>query len=145
MKTGKGMLFHLGYASTETRPFSSEDLRGLLEQARSFNETVDITGLLLYRENSFFQVLEGDKKAVLELYHRIKGDPRHQRLEMLFEGDIETREFTDWRMGFVQLDGIDVNHLPGFSDFLENADGPRELFHELSKTQRLMLLFRDMV
>ncbi len=139
------MLFHLGYASTETQPFSSEDLREMLEKIRVHNAQADITGLLLYRENCFFQVLEGDKQTVLDLYNRIKADPRHQRVELLFEGPVETREFVDWRMGFVQLDDIDVGQLPGFSDFLENADGPLELFHELSKTRRLMVMFRDMV
>ena len=139
------MLYHLGYASTETRPFSGDELRALLESARVENEKLDITGLLLHRDNCFFQVLEGRKQVVEDLYEYIARDPRHHRVELLFEGDIDEREFTDWRMGFVQLDDIDASQLPGFSDYLENNLEPRELFHELSRARRLMVMFRNMI
>lgn len=139
------MLFHLGYASTETRPLSGNELLELLAFARDANERMDLTGLLLYREHCFFQVLEGNEEVVRKLYESISVDDRHYRLELLFEGPIESREFIDWRMGFVQLDGVDVKRLPGFSRFLEDGLGPRELFHEMSKTKRLMTMFRDMV
>lgn len=139
------MLFHLGYTSTETRPMSVGELWGLLEIARDGNEKRDITGLLLHRQHCFFQVLEGDKEDVLDVFARIQRDDRHKRVEVLFEGDIEEREFTDWRMGFVQLDGVDASQIPGFSHYLEKHSEPRELFTELSKTQRLMMMFRDMI
>ena len=123
------------------------ELWALLELARANNEEKDLTGLLLHRQESFFQVLEGQKAEVLKMFEHIKADERHQRVEILFEGDIEAREFIDGRMGFVQLDGIDVSQLPGFSRFLQQdaEPRPRELFAVLSKTHRLMMLFRDMV
>jgi hypothetical protein len=139
------MLFHLGYASTETRHLSSSELLELLEVARDTNEKLDLTGLLLHREHSFFQVLEGPEEVVRVLYQRIHRDRRHHRVELLFEGPIDAREFTDWRMGFVQLDDIDVSKLPGFSRYLEQGMDTREMFHEMSKTRRLMAMFRDMV
>ena len=139
------MLFHLGYVSTETHALSSDELLGLLEVAREANEKADLTGLLLHREHSFFQVLEGEEQVVRDLFARISKDDRHQRVELLFEGPVEAREFEDWRMGFVQLDEVDVARLPGFSRFLEEGLGPRELFHEMSKTRQLMTLFREMV
>ena len=137
------MLFHLGYTSTESRPLSSNDLLALLESIRAANERMQLTGLLLYRENSFFQVLEGEEDVVRGVFERIKRDTRHHRVELLFEGPIEKREFTDWSMGFVQLDGIDVTQLPGYSHFLEDGQGTWQMFHEMSKTQRLMTMFRD--
>ena len=139
------MLYHLGYTSTATVPMSGADLWALLEFARAFNESKDLTGLLLHRQESFFQVLEGEKSEVLNLFERIKQDPRHTRVEILFEEDIEKREFIDWRMGFVQLDGIDVSRLPKFSRYLQDDSEPRELFAELSRTKKMMMLFRDMV
>jgi hypothetical protein len=139
------MLFHLGYTSTATRPMVGSELWALLELAQSKNAAKDLTGLLLHRQNSFFQVLEGPKIEVLKMFEHIKSDKRHKRVEVLFEGGIEAREFSDWRMGFVQLDGIDVSQLPGFSRFLQRDAEPRELFAVLSKTRRLMMMFRDMV
>lgn len=138
------MLYHLGYVSTQTRPLVSEDLTALLKEALGRNQHLDITGLLLHRQGSFFQVLEGEKEDILQVFNSIKGDPRHHRVKTLFEGEIEAREFGDWRMGFLELDGVDVGQLPGFSDFLDSGKPPRLLLEELSKAKRLMLLFRAM-
>ncbi len=139
------MLFHLGYVSTETHSLSGAELLEMLERIRHANQKLDLTGLLLHRERSFFQVLEGEEGVVRKLYERICHDDRHHRVELLFEGPIEAREFEDWSMGFVQLDEVDVARLPGFSPFLEEGLGPREIFHEMSKTRQLMTLFREMV
>ena len=138
------MLYHLGYVSTQTRPLSSDDLLSLLKQARTRNLANNITGLLLHRDDSFFQVLEGEQEQVMQVYSSIERDPRHHRLEILFQGPLPSREFSDWRMGFVELDGVDVGRLPEFGDVLSDSAEPREIFKELTETQRLMLLFRNM-
>ena len=135
-------LYRLGYVSTQTRPLSPAETLSLLRLARRKNEERDVTGLLLHREDSFFQVLEGPEQAVREIFDTLRSDDRHQRIEVLFEGPCEEREFADWRMGFSELDGVDVSQLPGFSDFLQQDSEPRQLFDELTRTQRLMLLFK---
>ena len=99
------MLFHLGYVSTEKQPMIADDLATLLKHASGRNQALGITGLLLHRDDSFFQVLEGDADSVRQVFESIRQDPRHHRIQVLFEGPIESREFTDWRMGFVDLDG----------------------------------------
>jgi hypothetical protein len=137
------MVYHLGYVSTQTTELEPQELRGLLESARTRNRGLGLTGVLLHRQDSFFQVLEGDASAVRQVFDSIRHDPRHQRIEVLFEGEIDQREFADWQMGFVELDGVDVSSLPGFSDFMVSGENePRRLFYDLSKAKRLMLLFR---
>jgi hypothetical protein len=116
----------------------------LLSSARAANEARDVTGVLLHREGSFFQVLEGAEEDVRAIFSRVEGDGRHARLEVLFEEPIEAREFADWRMGFVELDGVDVSEIEGVSDFLTRDLDPREMFTRLSRARRLMLLFRQM-
>lgn len=138
------MLYHLGYVSTQSRPMAREDFLGLLNDALARNENLDITGLLLHRDDSFFQVMEGEKEDVLEIFNSIRRDTRHHRVKVLFEGEVEEREFPDWRMGFVELDGVDVDQLPGFNDLLHEKTSSRELLEELSHAKRLMLLFRAM-
>ena len=139
-----GRLYTLGYASTQTAPLGTAGLLELLNEARDFNQSHNLTGLLLHREDSFMQVIEGRKEDVLELYDRIKKDPRHTRVETLFEDEISEREFSDWQMGFIELDGVDVSILPGFSNFLVETDTPRTLLERLSRTKRLLLLFRNL-
>ena len=138
------MLYHLGYVSTQTRPMDGKGLLEILKAARRSNEDVEITGLLLHREDSFFQVLEGEEDAVRQVFEKIQRDPRHERVKVLFEGPIEAREFADWRMGFVDLNGVDVKNLPGFSDFLSDDAEPRRFLEEFTQAKRLLLLFRAM-
>ena len=137
-------LYRLGYVSTQTRPMEAADLIDLLNVARDANRELGVTGMLLHREDSFFQVIEGTRENVLTLFDRICSDPRHQRIEVLFQEPAGKREFPDWRMGFVELDGIDVSLLPGFSNFLVDEVEPRRLLEELTRSRRLMLLFRAM-
>ena len=82
-------LYHLGYVSTEAIKFSDEALVALLGEARSANTDRDVTGLLLYREGSFYQVLEGSESAVMATFRDIEGDPRHKEVRVLFNGETD--------------------------------------------------------
>lgn len=140
---GQG-LFHLGYVSTQTGPFGTADLLRLLSAARRRNQSRNVTGLLIHRDDSFFQVLEGREEDVRRIFGIISTDPAHHRINVLFEEALEEREFADWRMAFVELDNVDVRMLPGYSTFLVDEDEPRRLLEELTRSRRLMLLFRAM-
>lgn len=138
-------LFHLAYVSTETQQFSAEALIALLTEARETNGNRNVTGLLLYREGSFYQVLEGAESEVMSTFNLIKGDPRHDSVRVLFQGGASTREFADWQMGFLNLDGVDIKSLSGFSDFLSRDAQPQEFLENLSRGKRLALMFRSML
>ncbi len=111
-------LYHLAYVSEATRLPTSNDLTDILDTARSFNASVGITGMLLYKDSAFVQVLEGSKAKVVELYNRIKDDPRHRRVRTLINEDLEAREFSEWSMGFQNLNGFDASELEGKNDFM---------------------------
>lgn len=97
-------LFELVYTSIAQRAFTAHELRGILERARSTNRQLGITGILLYRNASFIQVLEGDEPLVLDRYEHIARDKRHARVRVVRQGPIARRSFGDWSMGFVSLD-----------------------------------------
>lgn len=138
-------LFHLAYVSTETAPFSPDSLIALLTEAREENARNHVTGLLLYREGSFYQVLEGDPTAVRSTFDGIEQDPRHKEVRILFSGQTEAREFADWQMGFINLDGVAIEELKGFSNFLTRDAQPREFLENLSRGKRLAMMFRSML
>ena len=138
-------LYHLGYVSTEAVKFSDEALIALLTEARNANTDRNVTGLLLYREGSFYQVLEGSESEVMATFHDIESDPRHKEVRLLFSGETESREFADWQMGFLNLDGIDLETLSCFSDFMTRDAEPREFLESLSRGKRLALMFRTLV
>lgn len=137
-------LFHLGYVSIETGTLSAQDMIELLAVAHRVNGERDITGLLLHREKSFYQVLEGDEALVMQTFESIERDTRHTSIDVLFKGDIESREFPDWRMGFLNLDGVETETLQGYSDFLSRDDNPKDFLENLSRGKRLALMFRSM-
>ena len=138
-------LYHLGYVSTEAVKFSEEALVALLSEARNANADRDVTGLLLYREGSFYQVLEGSESAVMATFQEIEGDPRHKEVRILFHGETDAREFADWKMGFLNLDGVDLDTLSGFSDFMTRDAQPQEFLENLSRGKRLALMFKTLL
>jgi len=113
-------LFRLVYISRAVELFSIEDLSTLLVRARAFNESCAITGLLLYKDLSFLQVLEGDQPAIEALFKSICQDSRHFRIKVLIDCEaIAERSFAEWSMGFMHLDE-QQDALPiGFTDFLD--------------------------
>ena len=140
-KSGGDGLYCLSYVSTQTAPLNNEQLLELLTQARQKNNDLNITGLLLHRDDSFFQILEGSREAVTQLYEEIRVDERHHRVEIVSEGDVTSREYDDWQMAFIELDGQDFSALPGFSDVLKNTPAARDFLHSLSRSKKLALLF----
>ena len=95
--------WHIVYVSRAVRPMTMGDLNSMLAKARFNNELHNITGLLLYGSGHFLQVLEGEARAISELFHRIRVDPRHTEVEMLLYGE-GRRIFPDWSMGCLNLE-----------------------------------------
>jgi hypothetical protein len=143
-KTNSDRLFHLGYVSTETGDLGSSGMVELLTEARRINTSRDITGLLLHRDRSFYQVLEGEEDVVRQTFDGIEKDERHTAIDVLFEGEVDEREFPDWQMGFLNLDGVDIETLQGYSDFLSREDNAKDFLENLSRGKRLALMFRSM-
>jgi hypothetical protein len=88
------------YLSLATAPLAPEQLAFLLAQARQHNAELDVTGMLLYGNERFLQVLEGEKQAVQGLYESIKRDPRHQNIITYVDAPATQRAFAEWGMAF---------------------------------------------
>jgi hypothetical protein len=135
-------LHHLVYLSAATDAFSDDDLTDILAASRRNNPKRDITGMLLYSGGGFIQVLEGAKKEVFDLYEHIEQDPRHSSTVKLADGPIEERSFSEWEMGFQQVDARG-GHLPGFSSFLDDPSPEKADRMELARPMKLLLSFKD--
>ncbi|MCG7916550.1 MAG: BLUF domain-containing protein, partial [Candidatus Thiodiazotropha taylori] len=114
----------------------------LLEQARNINELEDITGLLLYKDGSFVQVLEGYSENVVKIYRRIQHDDRHHQVKTLYQQAIQERDFPDWRKGFQNLSDADFEPPAGFSRFMEADYALEQFLDDPTRARRLMLFFR---
>lgn len=137
------MLTQLCYVSSATAFMSTSELADLLSEARRLNEAAELTGMLLYKDLSFLQVLEGPSDVVHRTYRHIRNDSRHDRVRLLFDHQIEEREFPDWTMGFQNLDREDIESLHGYSDVMTSEQSARDLFDNPSRAKRLLLFFRS--
>lgn len=135
-------MFRLVYVSAASVPFAREDLIRLLESSRSKNERANVTGMLLYRDGDFMQLLEGDEARVKTLYQRIQRDPRHAGTILMLEEHSEERLFSDWSMGFRDLDDPDVQALPGFSPFLNTPLHDERFTKDASEALVLLSMFK---
>ncbi len=97
------MITQLCYASVAVSAFDETALQALLEKARANNASQGITGLLLYGEGRFVQLLEGEHDVIEGLYRKIANDTRHQRLFELYRQSVSTRDFPNWSMAFERL------------------------------------------
>ena len=110
------MVHYLVYVSYSSRPIIEEDLRHILEVSKRDNAKANITGMLLYLQGRFIQILEGPKEAIDNLYGKIIQDPRHKNPQIILEGRIVKRNFSNWNMGFKLLDLNEFSELSGFQD-----------------------------
>jgi Sensors of blue-light using FAD len=76
-------------------------LEAILLDARAGNNARDITGILVYVDGVFLQVIEGDREAVLQLMTSLGKDSRHSSIKIIHEAEIEERTFASWRMAYL--------------------------------------------
>jgi hypothetical protein len=115
-------LISLVYTSIAARDFDDASLRELLDECRFKNARRDITGMLLFRNGRFFQILEGPDTMIRDLMERISEDPRHQGVRILLDARIDRREFPDWTMGYRPMAVSEVEVPAGFRDTFEDLD-----------------------
>ena len=97
------MLTQLIYISRAVGPQTTTVTTQILETARAFNKSHDLTGLLCQGQGLYVQVLEGERSVVNSLYRRIAADSRHVDAEIVLFGEIKNRQFKDWSMALVNL------------------------------------------
>lgn len=93
------------YISRLSAPLSNEEIDSIGVISSKNNQKVNITGLLVYFNKIFFQILEGSDQEVDLLFTKIKQDNRHKDILCLkTEYDIEERLFPTWLMKTINLD-----------------------------------------
>lgn len=96
------------YSSSAVGPVDEQTLADILAVARVRNARRDITGMLLYRDGVFLQLIEGSDVEVDLVLDFIRRDQRHRRLTLLVDERISARAFPGWSMGYRALHGADV-------------------------------------
>ena len=97
------MLIQSVYSSVATEPMPKSKLYKILVEARVNNKLSDVTGLLVFVDGKFLQVLEVEQDVVSSLLDKISKDRRHKDLKVVYKANIEQRTFASWQMAYVSL------------------------------------------
>ncbi|MBC7525272.1 MAG: BLUF domain-containing protein [Flavobacterium sp.] len=127
------------YRSIAKHNFNASDIAKILKTARNFNSKNEITGCLLFHNNEFIQIIEGEKVALNELFAKIKKDERHSNVILLAETETKERVFPTWSMAYHELnehDSINIDKLL----FVNNLITLSELIAKPTQATRLFWL-----
>jgi len=135
-------MIQIAYISTATKPMTTEQLIDLLKQSFKNNAATGVTGILIFGNATFLQVLEGEERVVDGLYEKIKKDPRHSSPSLLHRKPIERRQYDDWTMGFKRVGGKELQGIEGLRDFNEADFNSEYLTRNTTAAESIMDHFR---
>ena len=130
------------YTSVATKKFPPTELKDLLEISRRNNVRDGITGMLLYEDGTFIQVLEGDDETVESTFNRISKDPRHSKIVLIAKFELDHRSFNEWEMGFFDASGGQLLKLPGYTSFLSRKTVELEEPEDGDKAREVLINFK---
>ncbi len=108
-QTGTDLL-RVVYFSRQVGDESPEMMRweidAILDASQRNNGRAGVSGVLIFNEGVFGQVLEGPIDAVERTFDRIQMDERHDDITVLDLARIGERSFAAWSMGFVGIDRV---------------------------------------
>lgn len=131
----------LAYTSVASHAMTHGELFNLLEHARENNHDRNVTGMLLYMDGCFFQVLEGERLVVDRLYEKISQDSRHHNVLKIIEEPLDVRGFNAWTMGYQHVTREEMTRMTGLTDFLDREDAGFETM-ESTRARKLIEYFR---
>ena len=138
------MLVRLLYASRAAAPVTQEIIESILQQSRTHNPALGITGVLCHGGEVYMQALEGGREAVNALYTKIVRDTRHREVMLLHYAEVPERHFAGWTMGQVNLTKVNPSLLLKYSDkpvldpFAVSGRASMALLEELIATAQIV-------
>lgn len=95
------MRYAISYISTANPNLQEQAVKDIMTHTNRFNKSQNITGILLYNERSFFQLIEGEKETIKNLYGKISRDSRHQNIIQFLEKPTSRPSFDGYLTDFI--------------------------------------------
>lgn len=73
----------------------------ILQVSWRHNHNSDISGILIYDDKHFVQLLQGPINTVDTLYEKISRDIRHHSIELIGTELLARKDVNGWGMGFI--------------------------------------------
>ena len=136
-------VYQLVYISTATSQLDIEEIRSIERIAQINNKSAAVTGILLYNYGLFMQFLEGTEAEVKNIFSAIKKDRRHSNINVLKQGVIPKRQFTNWSMRHTEVN--DIRQKSGFihDKLFGITNWSKEIINNAEESMALLVSFRD--
>lgn len=90
----------VSYVSTADPSLTTLEMENLFKLVKQKNNDLGITGILLYSDGNFMQILEGEKTYIHELFSKIEKDERHYNVIKIFDRQIVNPCFSKYHSDF---------------------------------------------
>lgn len=137
----KSDIVHLVYVSAATIEISEDDFNSIIRTLLKIIPSRGITGMILYSEGSFLQLIEGKRHEVDMVYERIREDYRHTNILKIYEESVDRRYFKEWCVAVANLPACKLEGIHGCSDFFRSGKTLREL--EETTARKILNAFKD--
>jgi hypothetical protein len=102
------------------------EIENIVSGARTRNAERGVSGVLIFTEARFAQVIEGPEPAIDALMDTISIDPRHKQVTVVREGALDERRYADWSMAYSGPSlYVDRHVRPLLDPVLQNRDRRR--------------------
>ena len=135
-------IFHLVYVSSAIRQINNVELRKIKKTAQQNNKRAHVTGVLLYCNGKFMQFLEGPELQVRRIFSAIKSDTRHCKINVLKEGFIPQRQFSEWNMRYTPLGDVQNHQGVIFNKLFDLATCTKKTLAYASESMSFLLAFK---
>ena len=93
------------YVSQARENLTTKEVENIFELTLQNNIDLEITGILMYSERTFLQVLEGEYPIIKSLFKTIEEDHRHENIIKLVDIEHGNRIFNKYKTGFSIITG----------------------------------------
>ena len=90
----------LVYVSDANPDLSGEEIIEILKVSQEKNHAKQISGLLLYQDSHFMQLIEGEEATVLALFEKIAEDKRHRNVVVVGRFAADKPSMPTWAMAY---------------------------------------------
>lgn len=136
-------MYYLIYSSMASPSIEESDLKNIIVAAEKNNSKDEITGMLIYHDGTFFQMLEGSKENVQAAFEKIRDDPRHSAIIKLFEGETSKRHFPDWKMALEVVDKKEFEKIKAYKTIQEGSKFLKEVNDDHLGLQMLRFFYEQ--
>ncbi|WP_298546820.1 BLUF domain-containing protein [uncultured Aquimarina sp.] len=118
----------ISYLSNSSK-LDREEIEELLIDTMTNNNKIGIGGVLIYSNDTFFQIIEGHVEDVDRLFTKIELDKRHFNVFKIFDKKVSIKKFK--RFSFNYIENNDEKISNELISFLEIEDNFGDETHEM--------------